>query len=90
MLLERAIGETFAEGFDTFDLLPPAAPYKARLARTEIGVIDWAVPLSRKGAAYARLYLGFARPALKAALAALPAPMRRLLACIVSGLTQIS
>jgi hypothetical protein len=89
-LLERAIGETFAEGFNTFDLLPPTAPYKERLARTEIGVVDWAVPLSRNGAAYTRLYLGFARPAMKAALAAQPAAMRRLLARIVPGLMQIS
>ena len=83
MLLERAIGETFSEGFNTFDLLPPAAPYKARLARAEIGVIDWAVPMSLKGAAYARLYLGFARPAMKAALAAQPVPLRRLVARII-------
>jgi CelD/BcsL family acetyltransferase involved in cellulose biosynthesis len=84
LLLERAIAETFAEGFGTFDLLPPAAPYKARLAHAEIGVTDWAVPTSLKGAAYARLYLGFARPAMKAALSALPAPLRRVVARVIA------
>jgi CelD/BcsL family acetyltransferase involved in cellulose biosynthesis len=85
MLLERAIAETFAEGFTTFDLLPPAAPYKARLAHAEIGVTDWAVPTSLAGAVYARLYLGFARPAMKAALAALPVPLRRVVARVIPG-----
>ena len=41
----------------TFDLLAPADAYKARLAPTEIGVTDWALPVSRAGAVYARLYL---------------------------------
>ena len=83
LLLERAIAEMFAEGFVTFDLLPPAATYKARLAHAQIDVTDWAVPTSLKGAAYARLYLGMARPAMKAALAALPAPVRRVVARLI-------
>ena len=63
LLLERAIAEMFAEGFVTFDLLPPAATYKARLAgarrdrRHRLGGADVAqgrrirAPLSRFGAA---------------------------------------
>ena len=56
---------------------------KARLAHAEIGVTDWAVPTSLKGATYARLYLGMARPAMKAALAALPVPLRHLVARLI-------
>jgi hypothetical protein len=41
---------------------------------------DWALPVSLKGRAYTRLYLVFARPALKAVLAGLPKPLRRFIA----------
>ena len=52
LLLERAIAEMFAEGFVTFDLLPPAATYKARLlAHAEIGVTDWVLPALAQGTA---------------------------------------
>ena len=62
LLLERAIAEMFAEGFVTFDLLPPAATYKARSGargdrRHRLGGADVAqgrrirTPLSRYGAA---------------------------------------
>jgi CelD/BcsL family acetyltransferase involved in cellulose biosynthesis len=79
-MLERAIAEAFTEGFATFDLLAPADAYKARLTRNKIGVNDWALPVTLKGKAYARLYLGGLRPAIRSALAALPAPLARFLA----------
>jgi CelD/BcsL family acetyltransferase involved in cellulose biosynthesis len=80
MMLERAIAEAFTEGFATFDLLAPADAYKARLTHNTIGVNDWALPVTLKGKAYARLYLGGVRPAMKSALSALPAPFGRFIA----------
>jgi CelD/BcsL family acetyltransferase involved in cellulose biosynthesis len=80
MTLECAIAEAFSEGFATFDLLAPADSYKARLTRNRIGVNDWALPVTLKGAVYARLYLGGVRPAIKSALSALPAPLGRFIA----------
>jgi CelD/BcsL family acetyltransferase involved in cellulose biosynthesis len=80
MTLERAIADAFSEGFSTFDLLAPADTYKSRLARNPIGVNDWALPVTLKGKAFARLYLGGMRPAIKSALSALPISFGRFIA----------
>jgi CelD/BcsL family acetyltransferase involved in cellulose biosynthesis len=76
--------DTFANSFDgtcrVFDLLAPADGYKIDWADAATGVTDWALPVSRKGWLYARLYLGFARPAVKGMLGALPMSLRRALA----------
>ncbi len=80
LMLEGVMARAFSEGFAVFDLLAPADAYKARLARNEIGVIDWAVPVTRAGGVYARLYLARLRGALKAMLAALPVPVGRFIA----------
>ena len=63
-----------------YDLLSPADGYKLAWADAVMGVTDWVIPLSAKGWVFARLYLGLARPALKAALGAMPASLRRLVA----------
>lgn len=80
LLLEN----TFANSFDgtcrVFDLLAPADSYKVDWADAVTGVADWALPVSRKGWLYARVYLGLARPAVKAALGAMPMSWRRALA----------
>ncbi len=80
LMLEGAMARAFGEGFAVFDLLAPADAYKAHLARNEIGVIDWAVPVTRAGGVYARLYLAHLRGALKSVLAALPVPVGRFIA----------
>jgi len=80
LLLERTVAQAFAGGFHTFDFLAPAERYKLRWADGVVGVTDWVIPLSAKGWVFARLYLGLARPALKAALGAMPASLRRLVA----------
>lgn len=80
MLLERTREAAFAQGFETFDLLAPADSYKLRLCESVLAVSDWAVPVSRRGALYAGLYLTRMRPAMKALLTALPRSARRRLA----------
>jgi CelD/BcsL family acetyltransferase involved in cellulose biosynthesis len=80
LLLEETIAKSFASGCRTFDLLAPADGYKLDWADGVAGIADWALPLSFKGWAFARLYLGFARPTIKAALCAMPVSLRRLLA----------
>jgi CelD/BcsL family acetyltransferase involved in cellulose biosynthesis len=80
LLLEETIARSFGNGFRTFDLLAPADSYKLDWADGVTGVADWALPLSLKGWVYARLYLGFAREAVKKSLAALPMSLRHFLA----------
>ena len=80
LMLEGIMANAFGKGFAVFDLLAPADAYKARLVHNEIGVIDWAVPVSAAGGIYARLYLAHLRGTLKSALAALPVPVGRFIA----------
>jgi CelD/BcsL family acetyltransferase involved in cellulose biosynthesis len=80
LLLEESIAKSFGNGCRVFDLLAPADGYKRDWADAVVGVTDWALPVSRKGWLYARLYLGLARPAVKSALGALPMSLRRTLA----------
>ncbi len=85
LLLERTVAQAFADGFRTFDLLAPAEHYKLRWADGVVNVNDWAVPVSLKGWAFTRLYLGAVRPALKAALGVLPMALRRFIADRYAG-----
>jgi CelD/BcsL family acetyltransferase involved in cellulose biosynthesis len=79
-LLNHAIAKARAEGYRTFDLLAPADPYKLRCADGSVEVIDWAFPISMKGALYARLYPMLVRPILKRLSRALPHWLRRAVA----------
>src|SRR5262249_47113164 len=81
LLLQQTISEACAAGYETFDFMAPADPYKLRWADGVVGVSDWVLTRSRKGRAFAALYLGIARPAAKAAYGALPLPVRRFIAC---------
>ncbi len=85
LLLEETIAQSFSGSARTFDLLSPADGYKLAWADAAMGVTDWVIPLSAKGWVFARLYLGVARPALKAALGAMPASLRRLVAGRYAG-----
>jgi CelD/BcsL family acetyltransferase involved in cellulose biosynthesis len=89
-LLELTIAQAFADGRHTFDLLAPADDYKLRWADGTIDVTDWAVPVSAKGTAYARLYLQTLRPLAKSALNALPAALTRYLAAGYARLRSLS
>ncbi|MEI9902371.1 MAG: GNAT family N-acetyltransferase [Hyphomicrobium sp.] len=79
-VLHHTIKQAIAGGYQTFDLLSPADEYKMRCADGTVGVVSWAVPLSAKGTAFARIYLMLARPLLKAAVELLPARLRSALA----------
>ena len=85
LLLEESIAQAFGTDARTYDLLSPADGYKLAWADAAMGVTDWVLPLSAKGWVYARLYFGLARPALKAALGAMPASLRRLVADCYAG-----
>jgi CelD/BcsL family acetyltransferase involved in cellulose biosynthesis len=80
LLLEDTIAKSFGSGCKTFDLLAPADGYKLDWADATAVVADWVLALTVKGWVYARIYLGFARPAVKSTLAALPMPIRRFVA----------
>jgi CelD/BcsL family acetyltransferase involved in cellulose biosynthesis len=85
LVLEKCIEQICGNGTRTFDLLAPADSYKTDWADGTVGVEDWSVPLSLKGRAYAHLYLGLARPAIKAALGAMPVSARRFVSGLVRG-----
>jgi CelD/BcsL family acetyltransferase involved in cellulose biosynthesis len=78
--LEKSIRDAFNEGIHTYDLLAPSADYKLDWADDVMEVADWALPISLKGQAFARLYLGWLRPRAKSALIKMPAYLRRLVA----------
>jgi len=80
LLLEETIAQSFGSDCRTFDLLAPADGYKLDWADGVTGVADWALPLTLKGRAFAHLYLGFGREAIKRVVGALPLSLRRMLA----------
>lgn len=77
LVLEDTIARACDSGRRTFDLLAPADAYKLDWADDSVGVDDWALPLTFKGRAYARLYLGLARSAAKWLIGILPLALRR-------------
>jgi CelD/BcsL family acetyltransferase involved in cellulose biosynthesis len=76
LLMEDSIRRSHGEGIESFDLLAPGDEYKMDWADGKIEVVDWAQPLTIKGQAYARLYLGLVRSKLKSAMTAIPSAFR--------------
>jgi CelD/BcsL family acetyltransferase involved in cellulose biosynthesis len=68
LLLERLLQTSLETGVATYDLMAPGDGYKKEWADATVGVTDYAVPLTLKGFGYARGWLGFVRPRLKAAI----------------------
>lgn len=79
LLLEQSLRDGYRDGLGVYDLLAPGDNYKLDWADAASDVYDWAKPLSIAGHTYARLYLGFMRNHLKAAAAALPQSLRRIM-----------
>ena len=79
LLLEQSLKDGYAEGFDALDMLAPGDEYKFDWCDKSDGIVDWVKPLTLKGELYARVYLGFLRSRIKAALKKLPQPLRRLM-----------
>lgn len=79
LLLERSMRNSFDEGLTVYDMLAPSDAYKLDWSDETVDVIDWIKPLSLKGFAYARVYLGFLRPQAKAAVTAMPPALRRIM-----------
>ncbi len=83
LLMEESIRRSCEAGLATFDLLAPAAPYKADWADGTVEVCDWVLPLTVAGHIYGRVYFGFLRNLVKKALAVSPNSLRRV---VTSGL----
>ena len=79
LLLEQTLKDGYADGFAACDMLAPGDVYKFDWCEKADDVIDWVKPLTVKGHLYSRFYLGFLRGRIKAALKAMPQPMRRLM-----------
>ncbi len=76
LLLEQAIADCYKDGITHFDFLAPKHEYKMEFADGTVAVNDHAVALSAMGRAYATGFLGVRRR-LKAAVEAMPAPIKR-------------
>ena len=79
LLLEHMIETSLASGVAVYDLMAPGDGYKKEWADGTMRVDDFAVPMTVLGSIFARAYLGFARPRLKAAVAKIPLSTRRAL-----------
>jgi CelD/BcsL family acetyltransferase involved in cellulose biosynthesis len=79
LLLQEWIRGACAHGIATFDLLAPAYAYKTDWADGAVHAGDFALGLTLRGSAFARIYLGFARGKLKTALESASAFRRRLI-----------
>lgn len=77
LLMEDGIRRAKDDGIAVFDLLAPGDGYKLEWADDSVVVRDWAVPTSLLGRAYAVVYLGLAKTAVKRTLDAMPVGVRR-------------
>ena len=78
LLLERSMKSGLEEGFAVYDLLAPGGGYKTEWTDTSVCIDDLLLPLTPAGRIYARGYLGFLRPRLKAAILSLLSRRRAL------------
>ena len=78
LLAEYSIRTAHENGFARFDLLAPADAYKLAWADDVAEVADWAVPLSRAGGLYLRLWVASGRLWAKQAGRNLPRPLARI------------
>lgn len=79
LLLEHMIEASLHSGVAVYDLMAPGDGYKKEWADGAVKVTDFAVPVTVLGSLFARGYLGFARPRLKAAVGKIPLSTRRAL-----------
>lgn len=70
--VEKLVARAFEDGVETFDFLAPRHDYKLEWADGVVRVGDYAVPVTRTGKVYARVYLGAVRETIKAAAKAAP------------------
>ncbi len=87
LLLEHALGDCAKDGIQRLDLLAPKHEYKMEFADGTVAINDHALALTMGGRAYAMAYLGMRRK-LKAAVEAMPAPARRLIANAIAVLKR--
>ncbi len=79
IVAEHSIRTAHEQGLVRFDLLPPADDYKMAWADGSVEVRDWAMPLSRAGRLYLRVWLRFARQLMRRATKSSPVWLRRAL-----------
>ena len=75
--LEDVVAACAERGVGTVDFLLPAMPYKQTWATTSVEVDGYGLPLTTRGRLLIRGWHGSLRPALKAALVALPPGVRK-------------
>jgi CelD/BcsL family acetyltransferase involved in cellulose biosynthesis len=83
-IAQYSIRTAHEQGYARYDLLAPDDAYKVNWADASIALRDCAVPLSRGGAMYVRLWLCRARPWLKSLAKKMPA----WIALLLSGISR--
>jgi CelD/BcsL family acetyltransferase involved in cellulose biosynthesis len=78
LLLEQTLNDGYADGFAALDMLAPGDAYKFDWCEKADDVIDWVKPITLRGHLYTRIYLGFLRGRIKAALKGMPKSLRRI------------
>jgi len=76
ILTERMLEWCAANGMERYDMLPPGSRNKAEWQSGEVGVADFALPVTRIGRLYAAIVPGRILPALVGAFYALPLRLR--------------
>lgn len=78
-LADATIQTAFAQGYQTYDLLAPADPYKAAWTNAGVEVLDFTLTASRRGALLQILAFGPGRRLLRAAAKRAPPALARFL-----------
>lgn len=87
--VERLVEQAFTTGVTTLDFLAPRHDYKLEWTDGAIRVADYALPVTLAGRAYTRVYLGFARERIKAALKSAPRMLAGPLALVQAAARKV-
>ena len=65
ILAEQIFRSAHRRGLARFDMLAPAEEFKLKWASGAVGLDDWSIPLTTRGALFVHLWIGRLRPSLK-------------------------
>lgn len=80
VLTQRVLGWCATNGIERYDMMAPRSRHKSEWQSGEVGVVDFALPMTLSGRLYANLVLKRLAPMLRRAFYALPAGPRSAIA----------
>lgn len=87
--VEKLVERAFQTGIHTLDFLAPRHEYKSEWCDGAVRVVDYALPVTLVGKAYARVYLEHVREGLKALIKAAPQKRAALLTTVQSAMQRV-